>query len=87
LLRPTRFGSEEHCNLVCQHVPARPGFCSHLFWGFLGALVGGAVALFVIFSNILDEEMSDFRVALLPRTAVADTLGAPASSPAANYQK
>ena len=66
----------------------RPGpVFATIFFTLLGALVGGAVALFVIYSNILDEEMSDFRVALLPRTAVAATLGAPASSPAASYQK
>jgi len=44
---------------------------------FLGStIIAGAVGLFVIYSNILDEDFSDFRVSLLPRNAAA---AAPAS--------
>jgi hypothetical protein len=34
-------------------------------------LIGAAVGLFVVYSNILDEEFGDFRVVLLPREAAA----------------
>lgn len=40
-----------------------------VFFGAVGFVVGGAVALFVIYSNILDEDFGDFRVSLLPREA------------------
>lgn len=35
--------------------------------------IGAAVGLFVIYSNVLDEDFSDFRVVLLPREALAAT--------------
>jgi hypothetical protein len=35
--------------------------------GLLGFVVGAALSLFVIYSNILDEDIGDFRVVLLPR--------------------
>lgn len=35
--------------------------------------IGAAVGLFIIYSNVLDEEFGDFRVALLPREASAAT--------------
>jgi hypothetical protein len=35
----------------------------------LQIVLDGAVGMFVIYSNILDEDISDFRVALVPRTA------------------
>jgi hypothetical protein len=38
-----------------------------LFFGAVGFLLGAALSLFVIYSNILDEEFGDFRVCLLPR--------------------
>jgi hypothetical protein len=40
--------------------------------------VDGSVGLFVIYSNILDEDISDFRVALLPRAASIGEVAAPA---------
>lgn len=43
-----------------------PLFAS-LFFFLLGTAVGGALSLFVIYSNILEEDIGDFRVALLPR--------------------
>jgi hypothetical protein len=47
-------------------------------------LIDGAVGLFVIYSNILDEDLGDFRVALLPRAAPGEAIapGAPAAPPA-----
>lgn len=49
-----------------------------------GFAVAGLVALFVIYSSILDEEFGDFRVALLPRKEVARvaSVAAPAASDA-----
>ncbi len=35
----------------------------------VGIALGGAVGLFVIYSNILDEDFGDFRVCLLPLEA------------------
>lgn len=43
-----------------------PLFAS-LFFQLLGFLTGGALSLFVIYSNILEENIGDFRVVLLPR--------------------
>jgi hypothetical protein len=43
-----------------------PAF-SLVFFTVLGFLVNGAFSLFVIYSNILDEDIGDFRVSLLPR--------------------
>jgi len=37
-------------------------------------VLDGVVGMFVIYSNILDEDISDFRVALLPRTASTGSL-------------
>jgi hypothetical protein len=42
----------------------------------MGVLIEGAAGLFVIYSNILDEDFSTFRVALLPRTAAAPVAAA-----------
>jgi hypothetical protein len=42
-------------------------------------LLDGAVGAFVIYSSILDEDISNFRVALLPRTAPTGTFAAPAA--------
>lgn len=44
-------------------------------------LIDGAVGLFVIYSEILDEEFADFRVTLVPRAVVLSA--APAVEPAA----
>lgn len=56
-----------------------------LFFGAVGFVVGGAVALFVIYSNILDEEFGDFRVCLVAREAKPELVAAidakPAESP------
>lgn len=38
-----------------------------LFFLLLGIVLNGAFSLFVIYSNILEEELGDFRVVLLPR--------------------
>ena len=38
-----------------------------LFFQLLGFITGGGLSLFVIYSNILDEDIGDFRVVLLPR--------------------
>ena len=47
-------------------------------------VISGAVGLFVIYSNILDEEFGDFRVVLLPRKPSQEVAAAvpPAASPA-----
>jgi len=48
-------------------------------------VISGAVGLFVIYSNILDEDFGDFRVVLLPRESVPQNAAAaapPAASPA-----
>ncbi len=58
-----------------------PLFAS-LFFLVLGGTVGGALALFVIYSNILDEDIGGFRVALLPRQSVAPAQNPLASEPA-----
>lgn len=47
-------------------------------------VLSGAIGLFVIYSNILDEEFGDFRVVLLPRNSEQQTL--PASTPAVQGQ-
>jgi hypothetical protein len=36
-------------------------------FGLIGALVGGAISLFVMYSSILDEDFSDVRVSLVSR--------------------
>ena len=38
-----------------------------LFNGTMQVVIGGAVGLFTIYSNILDEDIADFRVSLAPR--------------------
>lgn len=40
---------------------------ARLIFLLLGFFMGGALSLFVIYSNILDEDIGDFRVVLLPR--------------------
>lgn len=42
-----------------------------IFLAAIGFVVGGAVALFAIYSNILDEDIGDFRVCLLRHEAQA----------------
>lgn len=63
----------------------RPGplFVS-LFFAFVGFLVNGAISLFVIYSNVLDEDFGDFSVVLLPRNYEQQTL--PASTPTVQGQ-
>jgi hypothetical protein len=46
----------------------------------LGSVIGGALSLFVIYSNILEEEIGDFRVVLLPRESAAPAGNSLASS-------
>jgi hypothetical protein len=46
-----------------------------------GLVVGAAVGLFVIYSNVLDEDFSDFRVVLLPREAPASETPVSANLP------
>lgn len=47
-----------------------------LFFGLVGTAINGAVSLFVVYSNILDEEFGDFRVVLLPRDAAQASVAA-----------
>lgn len=49
--------------------------------GVVQIVIDGVVGAFVIYSNILDEDISDFRVALWPRPAVAPTAAADAVLP------
>lgn len=49
----------------------------------VGFAIGGLIALFVIYSSILDEEFGDFRVALLPRKDAAPVASATATAPSA----
>ncbi len=41
------------------------------FGQFLGIVIAGAVGLFVIYSNLLDEDIGDFHVGLVSRSATA----------------
>jgi hypothetical protein len=41
------------------------------FSQFMGIVIAGAVGLFVIYSNLLDEDMGDFHVGLISRSAAA----------------
>jgi hypothetical protein len=54
----------------------------------MGTLVsvalGGAIGLFVIYSNILDENFGDFRVHLLPGHAANDATSTSAASAVVN---
>jgi hypothetical protein len=43
-------------------------------------LLDGVVGIFVIYSNILDEDISDFRVALVPRAADVGAITAPTAA-------
>jgi hypothetical protein len=40
---------------------------------FMGIVMAGAVGLFVIYSNLLDEDLGDFHVGLVSRSAAAPT--------------
>jgi hypothetical protein len=43
-----------------------------VFFTLVGLVIAGAVGLFAIYSNILDEDIADFRVCFLPgRVATA----------------
>ena len=55
-----------------------PGFATFV-WGLVAIAIDAAVGMFVIYSYILDEDISDFRVALLPRTAPAGLAAIPAA--------
>jgi len=58
-------------------------FPSRAFSGLLNLalqmLIDGLVGIFVIYSSILDEDIGDFRVALLPPIATASTAADPAN--------
>jgi len=56
-----------------------------IFFLLVGFVINGAISLFIIYSNILDEDFGDFRVVLLPREPDARDAAAaapPAASPA-----
>lgn len=56
-----------------------------VFFLLVGIVINGVISLFIIYSNILDEDFRDFRVVLLPREPVARDAAAaapPAASPA-----
>jgi hypothetical protein len=55
---------------------------ARLFFLLLGFITGGALSLFVIYSNILDEDIGDFRVVLMPRQNVVPANHPLASDPA-----
>jgi hypothetical protein len=55
---------------------------ARLFFLLLGFITGAALSLFVIYSNILDENIGDFRVVLLPRQNVVPAQHPLASDPA-----
>jgi len=52
---------------------------ANLIFGVLGFLMNAAFSLFVLYSNILDEELGDFRVSLLPHLPTGDPFATPAS--------
>jgi hypothetical protein len=54
---------------------------STLFGVLSGLLASGVVALYVIYSNILDEEIDDFTVTLAAREASAISTNAAAAVP------
>ena len=58
-----------------------PEFVTLILLLLVGIAVGGFVALFVIYSSILDEEFGDFRVALLPRKSEAVTAAPAVAAP------
>jgi hypothetical protein len=55
---------------------------STVFFFLLGTATGGALSLFVIYSNILEEDIGDFRVVLLPRKDRAPAQTPLAANPA-----
>jgi hypothetical protein len=55
-----------------------------LFFGLLAVIIAGAVGLFAIYSNILDEDIAGFRVCVLPRQTEAAPQPSPAASPVIN---
>jgi hypothetical protein len=57
-------------------------FLASLIFLLLGFVIGGALSLFVIYSNILDEDIGDFRVVLLPRENAVPAHPSLASDPA-----
>jgi len=54
---------------------------AQLFFLLLGVIIAGAVGLFAIYSNILDEDIAGFRVCVLPRQPVTGSQPASAPSP------
>ncbi|MFZ0521064.1 MAG: hypothetical protein WAL95_08580 [Candidatus Acidiferrales bacterium] len=52
-----------------------------LFFGAVGLIIAGAVGLFAIYSNILDEDFGGFRVCVLPLQPEAVPQPTPAATP------
>jgi len=57
-------------------------FLASLIFLLIGFVIGGALSLFVIYSNVLDEDIGDFRVVLLPRENAVPAHQSLASDPA-----
>ena len=55
---------------------------STVFFFLLGTASGGALSMFVIYSNILEEDIGDFRVVLLPPNEQAPAQSPLATNPA-----
>jgi hypothetical protein len=53
-----------------------------IFAQFMGIAMAGAVGLFVIYSNLLDEDLGDFHVGLVSRSAAASMPQAAVAGPA-----
>jgi len=53
-----------------------------IFGPFMGIVMAGAVGLFVIYSNLLDEDLGDFHVGLVSRSAAAPMPQPAIASPA-----
>jgi hypothetical protein len=53
-----------------------------IFGQFMGVVMAGAVGLFVIYSNLLDEDLGDFHVGLVSRSAAAPMPQPAIASPA-----
>jgi hypothetical protein len=58
-----------------------PPIFAAFFFGAVGVAIAGAVGLFAIYSNILDEDFGGFRVCVLPREAETVLQPTPATSP------
>jgi len=59
---------------------------SYVVFGLLGFVVSGALALFVIYSNILEEDIGDFRVGFVASPSSEPVRTANASFGSSNGQ-